>query len=202
MSGAHAALILAAGGSRRLGQPKQRLARGGEPLLRRTARLALATAPRRCLVVLGAGAAALQPLLDGLAVECLRNEDWAQGMGSSLARLRRGVQDDPAIQRCLILGCDQPALETAHLRALLEAAAQAACRCAVSAYAGIDGLPVVMAQAAWRDAPLQGDQGLRGWLARLPAAQLGRVAAPALALDLDTDADVAEARQRGWLDPA
>ena len=44
MNATHAALILAAGGSRRLGQVKQALTRDGEPLLRRAVRLALATA--------------------------------------------------------------------------------------------------------------------------------------------------------------
>ncbi|MGQ0657203.1 MAG: NTP transferase domain-containing protein [Chromatiales bacterium] len=52
----HAAILLAAGASRRLGTPKQLLTIDGEPLVRRAARAALATDPRQALAVLGAHA--------------------------------------------------------------------------------------------------------------------------------------------------
>lgn len=52
----HVALLLAAGGSRRLGQAKQRIHIDGLPLLRRMALAALASAPRELLVALGAAA--------------------------------------------------------------------------------------------------------------------------------------------------
>ncbi|WP_369980540.1 nucleotidyltransferase family protein [Xanthomonas bundabergensis] len=201
MSQAHAALILAAGASRRLGHAKQALTRDGEPLLRRAARLALATAPARCVVVLGAQAEALRPALDGLPVECVRNPDWATGMGGSLDCLRAAVRDDASISHSLVLGCDQPALEAVHLQDLLEAAARAASGCAVSAYAGVRGMPAVVAQASWRELPLSGDQGLRALFESLALDSLGCIVAPALALDVDTPQDVLAAVERGWLDP-
>ena len=51
MTSAHDAVVLAAGGSRRLGQPKQLLTRDGETLVHRGVRLAMETAPRRLLVI-------------------------------------------------------------------------------------------------------------------------------------------------------
>ena len=51
---AHVAVLLAAGGSTRLGQPKQLLTRDGEPLVRRMARLLSHTSPRRLYVIVGA----------------------------------------------------------------------------------------------------------------------------------------------------
>ncbi|WP_254458398.1 nucleotidyltransferase family protein [Xanthomonas sacchari] len=202
MAQAHAALILAAGGSRRLGRAKQALTSAGEPLLRRVVRLALSTAPARCVVVLGAHAEALYPLLDGLPVECVRNPDWSTGMGGSLDCLRAAVRDDAAIARSLVLGCDQPALAAAHLQDLLAAAARAASGCAVSAYAGVRGMPAVVAQQRWRALPLAGDEGLRALFATLAPDSLGCIAAPALALDLDTPQDVEAAVAKGWLDPS
>lgn len=120
MSSDHAALVLGAGAGRRFGRSKQLLMRDGEPLLHRAARMALQTAPRRCVVVLGAGADALNEVLQDLDVEILRHADWSEGMGSSLAALRQHVQDDTTLRRSLILGCDQPALDAPHLRTLLE----------------------------------------------------------------------------------
>ncbi|ETC87467.1 hypothetical protein XHC_3007 [Xanthomonas hortorum pv. carotae str. M081] len=200
MSSDHAALILAAGAGRRLGRAKQLLMRDGEPLLRRFARLALQTSPRRCVVVLGAEADALTDVLQGLEVEVLRHGDWSAGMGSSLAALRHYVQDDTTLRRSLILGCDQPALDAPHLRALLEEAGHAASGCATSGYAGVRGIPAVVTHAAWADVPLQADSGLRGLFASLDVQTLGCVSAPALALDVDTPADLAAAQQRGWVD--
>ena len=48
------ALLLAAGGSKRLGQPKQLLIIEGEPLVRRQARLLLELGPACAVVVTGA----------------------------------------------------------------------------------------------------------------------------------------------------
>ncbi|MDR6673812.1 nucleotidyltransferase family protein [Xanthomonas sp. 1678] len=201
MSQAHAALILAAGASRRLGHAKQALTRDGEPLLRRAARLALATAPARCVVVLGAQAEALRPALDGLPVEVVRNPDWSSGMGGSLECLRAVVHDDASISHSLVLGCDQPALDLPHLHDLLAAAMRAASGCAISAYAGVRGMPAVVAQDCWRGLRLSGDRGLRALFEAMAPDSLGCIVAPALALDLDTQQDVLAAVERGWLDP-
>ncbi|MEA9580388.1 nucleotidyltransferase family protein [Xanthomonas nasturtii] len=200
MSSDHAALVLAAGAGSRLGRSKQLLMRDGEPLLRRAARIALQTAPRRCVVVLGADADRLADVLQGLDVEVLRHADWSAGMGSSLAALRRHVQDDATLRRSLILGCDQPALEAPHLRGLLDEADRAASGCATSGYAGVRGIPAVVTHTAWADVTLQGDNGLRALFASLDVQTLGCVSAPALALDVDTPADLAAAQQRGWVD--
>ena len=199
MNAGHAALVLAAGASTRLGQPKQCLLRDGETLLHRAARLALATAPRRCLVALGADAARLCPLLADLPVEIVEIDNWRDGLGASLAALRAAL-GDAAVARVLIVGCDQPALELAHLQALV-AAAEAGMP-AFSGYAGVRGLPAAMPMAAWRAATLSGDEGLRAIAREAAAGDIAVVDAPALALDIDTPADLAEAISRGWLQPA
>lgn len=199
MTSAHAAVVLAAGASTRLGEPKQCLRRDGETLLHRAARLALETAPRRCLVALGADARLLCPLLADLPVELVEVDHWRDGLGASLAALRAALGDTP-VDRVLVLGCDQPALERAHLLALLGAAAQAPSGCAFSGYAGVRGLPAAVAAAAWQAGTFSGDAGLRA-LAR-STDRHGVVPAEALALDVDTPADLAEAISRGWLQPA
>ena len=51
---AHGLVVLAAGDSSRLGEPKQLLRHRGETLIHRAARLGLATAPADAVLVLGA----------------------------------------------------------------------------------------------------------------------------------------------------
>lgn len=80
------ALILAAGASSRMrGADKLAEEIDGEALLRRTARTALASDAAETLVVLGAWAERRAALLSGLPLRCLVNQNWAAGMGGSIA---------------------------------------------------------------------------------------------------------------------
>ncbi|KRG38403.1 hypothetical protein ARC20_01725 [Stenotrophomonas panacihumi] len=198
MSMGFVAVVLAAGGSTRLGRPKQLLRRDGETLLRRSARLAHASGASRVLVALGAEAAHLRGELQGIAVEIVEVADWPQGLGASLARLQATL-GEAGYRRVLVLGCDQPALGVSHLAQLLDAAEHAPAGGAFSAYAGVRGLPAVVAAEDWRQARFAGDEGLRT-IARDPARAFGHVPAPDLALDIDTPADLAAAVSLGWLD--
>lgn len=198
MSTDFVAVVLAAGGSTRLGRPKQLLRRDGETLLRRSARLAHASGATRVLVALGAEAAHLRAELKGIAVEIVEVADWPQGLGQSLARLQ-SVLGAAGYGRVLVLGCDQPALDLPHVAALLDAAERAPAGGAFTGYVGVRGLPAVVAADDWRQARFAGDEGLRA-LARDPARAFGQVQAPDLALDIDTPADLAAAINLGWLD--
>ena len=191
------AVVLAAGGSQRLGYSKQLLRRNGETLLRRTARLAGNSGASRVLVALGAQAAQLRPQLQGLGVEVVDVPEWQQGLGASLARVQ-AVLGQARHRHVLVVGCDQPALAAAHLQQLLDAAREAGS--AFSAYAGVRGLPAAIAWSSWSQARFSGDQGLRAMAREGSLQDSAHVAAPELALDLDTPADVAAAINLGWLD--
>lgn len=191
-------MLLAAGASRRLGRPKQLLRRDGETLLRRGARLALESGAARTLAVLGARADTLRGELDGLALDIVHNPDWQDGMAASLIAAARALRDfDGAV---LVLACDQPALELAHLRALRDGGA--AVGCAATEHAGALGVPALIAPALWREVTgLRGDRGFGAALAQAPEGAVWRLRAPELELDLDTPGDVDAAIARGWLDP-
>jgi len=150
------------------------------------------------LVALGADAGRLRAELTGIAADIVEVVDWSQGLGASLARLQATL-GDAGYRRVLVLGCDQPALGLSHLLDLLAAAERAPAGGAFSAYAGVRGLPAVVARDDWRQAHFAGDEGLRA-LARDPARTFGHVQAPDLALDIDTPADLAAAISLGWLD--
>lgn len=179
----HGVVLLAAGASRRLGRSKQLVTIGGEPLVRRAARLALATQPADAVVALGAEAAAVTAALDGLAVRPLPVPNWARGMGASL---RAGLDAlSPDCAGALVVLCDQPALDIAHLQALLAAWRAAPAGASASAYAGVLGVPAVLPRAWFAAVDPDVDRGARDLL-RARVAEVQAVPCTALATDLDT----------------
>jgi molybdenum cofactor cytidylyltransferase len=190
--GEHDAVVLAAGGSSRLGKPKQLLTINGETLLQRAVRLAKATCPTRLLVVLGAHAEQLAPLVTGTAI--LFNPTWEEGMASSLRRAAAALagRNYPV----LVTLVDQPCLTQDHLDKLF-VAYDGSCD-VVSAYEDALGPPALLRPQTLAQAnTLQGDAGFRRlWTGGHPAA----VRRDALARDLDTPEDVADAIGAGLID--
>ncbi len=195
----HVAIVLAAGGSRRLGRPKQLLTRQGETLVHRAVRLAAATHPSRVLLVTGGHGDAVRDAVADIEVENVLNTAWEEGLAGSLRTAALALQGDPA--RCLVLGCDQPALQLPHLQALLHGAASAASGCAATMHGGARGIPVVVGADMLAEArESSGDRGLRAALQRLPRDSIHLLAASELRFDLDTPADVQQAIEAGWID--
>ena len=187
-----AGVILAAGASERLGQPKQLLHYRGETLIHRAARLARAAGLAPLHVVLGYRgrevAGALGDL--GAAVALITNPDWSDGMGGSLAR---GIASLPqAAGAALVLVTDQPHLSAALLGAILERyrsgpAPLVACRYA----SGVLGVPALFARRFFPElTALSGDRGARALFAR-HADALATVSFPAGDADIDTPTDAA-----------
>src|SRR5215475_6610558 len=79
-----ALLLLAAGGSTRMGRPKQLLEYRGRPLLRHSVEQALGSRCRPVVVVLGAEADACRAAIQDAPVDVMINHAWAEGMGSSI----------------------------------------------------------------------------------------------------------------------
>ncbi|MGH2460119.1 MAG: nucleotidyltransferase family protein [Chloroflexota bacterium] len=99
-------ILLAAGASSRLGQPKQLLAFGGRPLVRHVAEQALASRLAGLTVVVGHHAAEVSAALDGLSAAVVENPSYSLGQSTSL---RAGLLDFPADgSAALVLLVDQP----------------------------------------------------------------------------------------------
>src|ERR1700730_17702082 len=114
------AIVLAAGASSRLGQPKPLLAYHGKTLLARAIGLALEAGADPVFVVLGANLDIILPAgLSDRAVPVI-NKDWQEGISSSIQAGLRAVHGMlPATEGVLLLTCDQPRLSAHHLSALL-----------------------------------------------------------------------------------
>ncbi len=186
-----AAILLAAGASTRMGRPKQLIRLGGESLLRHAARMATEAGCAPVVVVLGDRADQMRSELDGLPVLAAVNEDWAEGMGSSL---RFGMISlsgmRPAVAGVLVLVCDQPGLSSEHLRRLLLRQAAGTALVTASLYGGRAGVPAVFAPALFpKLAALEGDRGARD-LIRGHEDEVETVSWPEGALDLDGPEDL------------
>ncbi|HEX4284218.1 MAG TPA: nucleotidyltransferase family protein [Terracidiphilus sp.] len=182
-----AAIILAAGASRRLGQPKQLVGFGGEALLERALRLAKEAGASPVLAVLGANFAPICASVTFNQAIPVFNERWEQGMSSSIhAGLLEADVRAPESIGSLVMTCDQPHLSASYLRSLLEAfAAQSEPTIVSSIYAGIHGIPAVFPRSVYPKLhAIHGDKGARTLLAKPPCAI---VAVPCSGCEIDID---------------
>lgn len=198
MTAAHAVVVLAAGGSTRLGQPKQLLTRQGESLVHRVVRLSLELAPSQVLVVVGANAQAVTSSIAGLDATLITNPHWERGLASSLQVA--GARLLPTVTAVMVVACDQPAIEHSHLQALLLGARAATSACAGTRHGSALGVPAVVPRAWFTPVGAVGDCGFGARLRQLPADTVHVLQAPELALDIDTPEDLARARDAGWID--
>jgi len=112
-----AGILLAAGGSTRLGEPKQLLEKDGIPLVRQMAITGLASGLNPLIVVTGANQDGIRQALSGLPVQFATNPDWKSGQGTSVAA---GVSALPSRSGgAVFLLSDQPFVTEPLIRTLL-----------------------------------------------------------------------------------
>jgi CTP:molybdopterin cytidylyltransferase MocA len=187
-----AAIILAAGASRRLGEPKQLVTVGGERLLDRAVRVAREAGLDPILVVLGAEAQRVERKCSLGGALVVMNPDWEEGMGSSI---RVGIGALSGVQGVVVMTCDQPGLTAEHLRLLVETGwSKSVEQSAISAsvYAGGLRVPAFFPESKFGClAELAGDRGARGLLAGARPVEFSGGD-----LDVDTAEELEAARLR------
>jgi molybdenum cofactor cytidylyltransferase len=152
-----AGLVLAAGGSSRLGQPKQLLRYGSGTLLGHVLETARACRFDQLLCVVGGAAEAVRAEVDFEGVELVENRSFGEGCSSSIATALSAVD-----RRCellvLMLG-DQPGVVADNVAALLAGRGEAPV--AACAYEDGRGHPLVFARSVFGElAALHGDKGV------------------------------------------
>lgn len=181
-----AAVLLAAGGSRRMGQTKQLLPIDGQPMVRRVAQTVCEVGLAQVVAVVGAEGERVARALAGLDLEIVHNPAWERGMSTSV---RAGIEAlRPEIGAALLVLADQPALTAGALRILVEAFRASGAPIVAPYYRGRRGNPVLFARSLFAElSRVEGDQGGRAILARYEQdVERVDVDDDAILLDVDT----------------
>ena len=182
------ALILAAGASTRLGQPKQLVDLNGHALINHTIQLAK-TVSSSVMVITGANADQVAAVI-AKDVPIVHANNWQQGMGSSL---KQGIQSLPATSSaCLVMTCDQWRLTGHDLQQLADTYYAQPERSVASFYANTMGIPAIFPRHAFSALQACDDQGAKSVLI---AQQPITVSLPNAAYDLDTATDLSALKQ-------
>ena len=150
-------LVLAAGGSARLGRPKQLLPYGDATLLDRVLRTARECAFDQLLCVLGGAASEVRDAVELGGVQVIVNDQFGLGCSSSIAAAL-GAIDARSEVLVLMLG-DQPGVRAATVAKLL--AARGGAPLAACAYEDGRGHPLAFGRQLFGElAKLHGDKGV------------------------------------------
>jgi len=193
MSNLHV-LILAAGASTRLGQPKQLVKLRGRPALHGVVANAVTVAGHSVTIVLGAHANELTRMLTASPASVIVNRQWEEGLASSI---RMGIKALPSTaEAVLILLGDQVAVTSDDLKRLIAAWKEQDTDIAAATYDQHVGVPAIFPRLCFTElAELRGDEGARRILER-NSYRVVRVPMPNAAIDLDTPQDLAAITER------
>jgi len=152
-----AGLVLAAGGSKRLRQPKQLLRFGSSTLLGHVLDTARACRFDQTLCVLGGGARGIRAAVDFSRVEVVENPEFGEGCSSSIAAALGAV--DPRADALVLMLGDQPGVTADTVAALLAGRRDAPL--AVCAYDDGRGHPLAFSRGTFEAlSNLHGDKGV------------------------------------------
>ena len=183
--GTVALLLLAAGASTRMGQPKQLLPYRGRTLLRHAADTAVATGCAPVVLVTGALYNALAAEVADLPIQVVHNPDWQTGMASSIrAGLAAAISSQPTAY--LIMLSDQPLVAPELLLQMIAQQQQTQAPAVAAAYGDILGVPAVFNRSMLPALQhLEGAQGANRLIKSLGSA-VGQVPFPSGLIDVDT----------------
>jgi molybdenum cofactor cytidylyltransferase len=180
-----AAVIIAAGSSSRLGQPKQLLMLDGETLLQRAIRITHEAETSPVLVVLGAHREEIEAGVDFTGSKIVVNPNWEEGMASSIRAGVGALTDEPGSPGVLLMTCDQPRVTAEHLGRMMAAFRHSETSAIASVYAGKRGIPALFPRSAFPELlTLHGDKGARGLLSE-PDREVIEIALDGGEVDID-----------------
>ncbi|MFL6521139.1 MAG: NTP transferase domain-containing protein [Chthoniobacterales bacterium] len=182
-----AAVILAAGGSSRLGRPKQLLIFHGETLIRRSVRAAAGAGCDPVIVVVGNLGDTIQRELRSTSTIVVENPEWQRGLGTSV---RRGLQEvGDSIDAVVLLTCDQPLVDKTLVAELITVHEKIRKPMVAASYANTLGVPALFDRSCFADLlALPNDSGAKKLITSRPN-DVATVPFEQGAIDIDTPED-------------
>lgn len=156
-------LLLAAGGSSRMGQPKQLLPWGNHTLIEHQIQTLLKT-ENPVNVVLGSNSDLVIPVIEKYLVNIFVNPNWASGMGSSISFGIGQIKDRfPDVSGVLITLLDQPMISTGYFEKMLTSFQPGSQQILVShSSSGWNGVPVIFDACYFKElSDLKNDEGAK-----------------------------------------
>ena len=186
-------IVLAAGFSSRLGQPKALARVHGVSLLRSTLELAATLKCAKIIAVVGRNSARHRAQAGAVRVTFVANSRRNQGLSSSVRLGIAKARYSPAV---LLMPVDLANLKSRELARLVWRW-RAAPRCVIARGIGRSGaVPLILPRRLYaRALGVVGDVGLRELIAQLPADSRVLVDLPSASLDIDTAQDLKAARR-------
>ncbi len=187
-------LILAAGGSRRMGKPKQFLTFRGKSLLQHAAEAALGAQTGKVYVVTGAEDKQIRGHLSGLALEFIYNPKWEEGIAGSIVLGLKGIWETAetgvkGMNGVIIMVADQPAVDEMLLKKLWLTWKASGLAMAACSYESLLGTPALFSAACFKKLlELKGDTGARKLL-QANREMVAVVEFPEGGRDIDTPED-------------
>jgi molybdenum cofactor cytidylyltransferase len=190
-----AAIILAAGSSSRLGQPKQLLEIAGVKLLDRAIEAATTAGCSPVVVVLGAHAEKIVSELTAVGVEFIRNENWQRGIGTSIrSGMQHLINSQPKLEAAVLLSCDQPRVNADTIAALMAKRDNSNKPIVASRYANTLGIPAIFDRCCFESlTALPDDSGAKP-LIESNRKHVAEIDFSDGAVDIDTPADLKRLR--------
>ncbi len=184
-------ILLAAGVSARLGEPKQLLRFRGETLLRRSAKIALA-ASNRVIVTLGARIEILRKEIEDLPVVIVENKNWETGMSGSIkVGLKKFLDDADKVKAIIVMVCDQPFVNENLLKKIITKFQETGSPIVACEYQNALGVPALFCKNLFPELLALDAQTGAKQLIKKYHAQTAAISFPEGAFDIDTPADYA-----------
>jgi molybdenum cofactor cytidylyltransferase len=185
------AVILAAGESSRLGQPKQLVQFRGKSLVRRAADAATEAGCSPITIVLGSDSKKIKDELAGTGVPIVKNENWRAGISTSIrAGMQNLLSQASNLEAIVLLVCDQPFVDPRVIKGLIELRQKTNKSIVASAYSGTLGVPALFDRSCFQELlALGNDTGAKSII----LSKRERVAEfhfPEGTIDIDTTADL------------
>jgi molybdenum cofactor cytidylyltransferase len=187
-----AILILGAGGSSRLEQPKQLLEYKGKTLIENSIDTALETHLGPVYVILGSHGQEIALRLKKYKreIRIIQNQNWEQGVSSSIRLgLKEIEKEEPGIYGIIITLVDQPLINLSHLVNMIRSHFSFGKKIIASGYGGSFGVPAFFHRKMFPYVEkLEGDQGAKSIISKLKL-DVHIMPNPDAELDIDSEED-------------